>query len=141
MWTHKVKCRIVPKDKGYVIMISAFRYWDFVFGYPLTVPYLQNINKYRTLHPKYVDTDAAINILGNNHKEPITMGRNPFCQEFEYVEISEVYWTYDQMVLQLCDCTKIRTSYYGRHGTRIGVKYRVSLGFSITGWLSLVIIY
>ena len=35
------------------------------------------------------------------------MGRNNFCQEFEYSVSSEGYWTYDRMVLKLEDCTKI----------------------------------
>ena len=76
MWTHKVKFQIVPKDGGYGIMILAFQSRYFVFGYPLTVPDLQNINKYHALHPKYVDTDVATNILGHTNKETITTGRN-----------------------------------------------------------------
>ena len=35
------------------------------------------------------------------------MGRNTLCQEFVYGEISQGYWTYDHMFLQLEDCTKI----------------------------------
>ena len=63
-------------------MILAFRSREFGFGYTLTVPYLQTINEYRALHPKYVDTDAETTILGHTHKETITMGRNPFFQYF-----------------------------------------------------------
>ena len=33
MWTHKGKCRLVPEYKGYGIMISAFQYKKFGFGY------------------------------------------------------------------------------------------------------------
>ena len=89
MWTHIVKFQIVPKDGGYGIMILAFQSRYFVFGYPLTVPDLQNINKYHALHPKYVDTGAATTNLGNNHKESITMGINPFFREFENGESAE----------------------------------------------------
>ena len=32
MWTHKGKCWIVPKDKGYGITKSAFQYWEFSSG-------------------------------------------------------------------------------------------------------------
>ena len=35
------------------------------------------------------------------------MGRNTFCQDFEYDKSAEVYCTYENMVLQLDDCTKI----------------------------------
>ena len=86
-------------------MISAFQYQKFGFGYPLKVPYLQTINEYHPLHPKYVDTDTATTILGYTHKEPITMGRNNFCQEFGYGASSKGYLTYDRMVLQVEYCT------------------------------------
>ena len=82
-------------------MISALQSQEFGFGYTLTVPYLQTVNAYRAIRPKYVDTDAATTILGHTHKEPITMGRNPFCQYFEYGTSAKVYWTYDQIVLHL----------------------------------------
>ena len=68
LWTYKGKCWIVPKEEGYGIMILDFQSQGFGFGYPLTVPYLQTINEYFALHPKYIDTDAAINILGYTHK-------------------------------------------------------------------------
>ena len=35
------------------------------------------------------------------------MGRNTFCQDFEYGTSAEVYWIYDLMILQLEECTKI----------------------------------
>ena len=82
MWTQKFKFWIVPKYKGYCIMILAVHSREFGFGYPLKVPDLQTINEYFPLHPKYVDTESKITILGKNHKEPIIMGRNPLCQEF-----------------------------------------------------------
>ena len=88
-------------------MILAFRSLGFGFRYPLTVPYLQTITEYFTLRKKYVDTDAATTILGNTHKQPITIGGNPFCQKFECGKSSEVYWTYDLMVIQLEDCINI----------------------------------
>ena len=88
-------------------MVSAFHYRYFDLGYPLSVPYLQTINEYRALLPKYFDTVVATTILGNTHKETITMGRNTFCQEFEYGKSAEIYWTYDRMVLQLDQFTDI----------------------------------
>ena len=66
--THKSKFQLVPKDEGYGIIISAFQFQEIGFDYPLTVPYQQNSNEYRALHPKYVDTDAATTILGHIHK-------------------------------------------------------------------------
>ena len=57
MWTNKGKCRLVPKYKGYGIIILAYRSQNFGFEYPVTVPYLQTINYYNALHSKYVDTD------------------------------------------------------------------------------------
>ena len=101
MWTQKGKCRIVTKDEEYGIMISDFQSQDFGFGYPLTAPDLQTFIEYRTLHPRYVDTESATDILGHTNKEPITMGRNHFCHEFEYGRTAEVYCTYNPMVLQL----------------------------------------
>ena len=35
------------------------------------------------------------------------MGRNTFCQGFEYGENDNGYWTYERMVLQLEDYTDI----------------------------------
>ena len=107
LWNYKGKCQLVPKDEGYGIIILAFQYQEFVFGYPLTITYLQTINEYCTIHPKYVDTEAETTILGHNHKEPITMGSNNFYQNFEYGAIAEGYCTYDRMVLQLQDCVDI----------------------------------
>ena len=107
MWTNKGKCRLVPKDEGYGIMISAFQSQEFVFGYPLTVPDLQTINEYHNIHPKYVDTDAENTILVHTQKEPTAMGINPFCQGFEYGTSAKVYWDYYRMVLQLEYCTEI----------------------------------
>ena len=69
--------------------------------YPLTVPDLQTIINQRALHRKYFDTDIATTILGRTHKEPVTMGRNTFCQGFEQYASDEGYWNYDRMVLQL----------------------------------------
>ena len=63
-------------------MISAFQSQEFGFGYPLTVTYLQTINEYHDLQPKYLDTDAETTILGHTHKETITEGINPFYQGF-----------------------------------------------------------
>ena len=57
MWTHKGKCRLVPKDEGYGIMILAFQYGEFGFGYPLTVPNSQIVNSYHSLQSEYIDTD------------------------------------------------------------------------------------
>ena len=82
MCTHKGKCPFVPKEEGCGIMISSFQSREFGFGYPLTVPYIQTVNEYCTLPPKFVDTDAETTILGHTYKEPITTGSNPFCQEF-----------------------------------------------------------
>ena len=82
MCTHKSKCCIVPKDNKHSIMISALKSWGFRFGYPLTVTYIQNVNEYHALHPKYVDTVTAIYILGHTHKEHITMERNPLWKDF-----------------------------------------------------------
>ena len=79
MWTHKGRCWLVPKDEGYGIMILAFQSREFIFGYPLTVPDLQTMIEYQSIHPIYVDTDKLTTILGNTHKVPITMGRYPFC--------------------------------------------------------------
>ena len=107
MWNNKGKCRLVPKFKGYEIIIQAFQYRYFVLGYPLTVTNIQTINRYLSLRPKYVDTYAETAILRHNHKEPITVGRNIFFREFEYGESSEVYWTYNRVVLQIEDFTKI----------------------------------
>ena len=68
MRTHKVKCWIVPKYEGYSIIISALQSQYFGFGYPLTVPYLQTMNEYHALHPKYVDTYSGTTILGYTNK-------------------------------------------------------------------------
>ena len=35
------------------------------------------------------------------------MGRNPFCQDFEYGTSAEVYFNYYQMIIQPEDCTII----------------------------------
>ena len=35
------------------------------------------------------------------------MGVNTLCQEFEYDESFEVYWTYNWMVLQLEGCSNV----------------------------------
>ena len=80
--TNKGKCKLVIKYEGYGIMILAFQSWYFGFGYPLTVSYLHTIIEYHALQPKYVDTDASTTALVHTHKEPITIGRNPFFQEF-----------------------------------------------------------
>ena len=40
------------------------------------------------------------------------MGRNTFWQEFEYGTSAKVYWTYDQMVLQLEEYTDILRALY-----------------------------
>ena len=99
--TYKGKCRPVTKYKGYGIIISAFQSREFRFGYPLIVPCLQTINEYHNLHPKYVDTNAATNILRHNNNKLITMGRNPLCQEVEYGASAKQYCNYEQKVRQL----------------------------------------
>ena len=50
MWTCKGICWLVPKDEGFITMISTFQYLELSFGYPLTVKYLQTVNKYCALH-------------------------------------------------------------------------------------------
>ena len=99
--TYKGKLRIVPKNVGYVIIISDLQYREFRFGYLFIFPYLQTINAYHTLHPKYVDTDASTTILGHTNNVPITMGRNILCQEVEYGASAKRYYNYDRMVIQL----------------------------------------
>ena len=91
-------------------MILDFLSQEFFFVYLLTVTDIQTIIEDHTLHPEYIDTDTSTNVLGHNHKEPITMGRKYFCQEFEYVKIANGYYTYDWMVLKLEDCTGILKS-------------------------------
>ena len=49
-------------------MISAFQYWEFGLGYPLTVPDIQTINEYQYIHTKYFDTESATNILVHTNK-------------------------------------------------------------------------
>ena len=91
-------------------MISASQSREFGFVYPLTVQYIQTINEYCALHPKYVDMDASTTILRHTHNEPTTMGRNPLCQYSGYVARDEVYWTYEVMVLKLEECINIITA-------------------------------
>ena len=112
MQIHKGKCQLVKKYEGYGIMVQDLQYRQFFFGYPLKVPYLQTINGYHALHTKYVDTYATTTILGHNHKEPITMGRNNVCQEFEYGESDEGYWNYERTVPKIEYCTKILKDLY-----------------------------
>ena len=80
MWTNKVKSGCIPNNEEYGVMILAIQYLDFGFGYTLTVPYLQNVNEYCYIHPKYVDTDTETTTLVNIHKENITMEINHFYQ-------------------------------------------------------------
>ena len=107
MCNNKGKCQLVPKEEVYVVIISAFQSQEFGFGYPLTFTDIQTVYEYQTTHPIYVDTYAATAILLHNHKEPITIGRNPFWQEFEYGASAKVCCAYDRMVLKLEDCIKI----------------------------------
>ena len=58
MWKYKCKFCLVKKDEGSDIRISALQYQEFGFMYSLTVPYIQTINEYHALHPRYVDTNA-----------------------------------------------------------------------------------
>ena len=112
IWTPKGKCRLVSKEVGYGIMISSLHYQEFGFRYQLKVTDVQTINKYCALHPKYVDTDVETTTLLHTNKEYITTGRNTLCQEFEYGRIADQYLTYDRMILQLEDCTKILRDIY-----------------------------
>ena len=105
IWNHRCKFQIVLKDKGYSNIILDFKSQEFGFGYPLKIPDLKTINDYHAIHYKYVDTDSSTIILEHTNKEPIIIGINYFCQEFQYVTSGVVYWTYGWMVLQLEDCT------------------------------------
>ena len=59
---------IFPKYKIYGILIQAFQCREFGFGYPFKVPYLQTINGYHALQPKYIDTDSETTMMGHTHK-------------------------------------------------------------------------
>ena len=58
MCNHKDKSRLVPKEKGYGIMIKDFQSQEFGFGFILIVTDLQTVDEYYALQPKYVDTGA-----------------------------------------------------------------------------------
>ena len=65
------------------------------------IPDIQKVKEYSDIHPNYIDTYAATTYLGQTCKETITMGRNPFCKEFEYGASSKGCYNYDHFCLQI----------------------------------------
>ena len=109
--THK----ILPKDKGMGVMISAFQSREFGFGRPLTEDELRRVNEKRK-GEKYVDTEAAVLKRGTADKQPLTS--SPFYVEFEYGAQKEGYWTYEHFVLQcedVCDCLSVLYPHFEFH--------------------------
>lgn len=107
VWQYEGRKRLLPKDEGMGVMVSAFQSREFGFGYHLTEEDLVIVNQYRRTHSTYVDADAANLINNSDQKKPLTLETNPFCLEFEYGATAEGYWTYDRMVLQLEDCADV----------------------------------
>jgi hypothetical protein len=108
VWQYQGQKRLLPKDEGMGVMVSAFQSREFGFGYELREEDLEIVNAYRQTHNTYTDT-AAAKVVNNNsdQKKPLTLDTNPFCLEFEYGSTAEGYWTYDHMVTQLEDCADV----------------------------------
>ena len=65
------------------------------------------MNEYSALCLKYVGTHAETTILGHTHKETITMGINPFYQDFNMVH---VLWYIGPMAGLSCNLSNAPTS-------------------------------
>ena len=99
-----------PKDEGIGIMLSSFCSRDFGYGFKLSPSQLVIVNNYR-MGKKYKDEDAAMEILKQKDKNPITT--SPFVRSFEYGANSEGFWTYHHIVLQFEDVVDVLKALYG----------------------------
>ena len=99
-----------PKDEGIGIMLSSFCSRDFGYGFKLSPSQLVIVNNYR-MGKKYKDENAAMEILKQKDKNPITT--SPFVRSFEYGANSEGFWTYHHIVLQFEDVIYVLKALYG----------------------------
>ena len=101
---------VSPKDEGIGIMLSSFCSRDFGYGFKLSPSQLVIVNNYR-MGKKYKDENAAMEILKQKDKNPITT--SPFVRSFEYGANSEGFWTYHHIVLQFEDVVDVLKALYG----------------------------
>ena len=59
----------------------------------------------QSLHSKYADKEAAIEVYGSALKKDLK--KSPFLVYFEYGESKEGYWNYGHMVCQFEDCVDV----------------------------------
>ncbi|KAI2506094.1 hypothetical protein MHU86_8325 [Fragilaria crotonensis] len=93
---------LLPKDEGTGTMISTFVCREHGLIREISAEILDEVNTQRA-GQHYADPEAAIEILGNSHKRPLTPDKSPFLLFFEYGENREGYWAYNNMVLQFED--------------------------------------
>jgi hypothetical protein len=100
---------LLPKSEGDGYMLSAFVSREFGFGRLLTEDELARINSQRrTNGATYIDTHAAMEVLGTINKSPFT--ESPFVRYLFIGANNEGYWNSFYMSLQLedvVDCLQV----------------------------------
>ena len=104
--------KILQKDKGIGVMVSAIQSRVFGFGQPLTKDEMLKVNEKRNIK-KYVDGEAAILKRGSADKQPLTL--SPFYVGFGYGAQSKGYLTYNHFVLQCKDVFHCLSVLYPNH--------------------------
>ena len=84
---------IVPKDKGYGIMISAFQSREFGFGFPMNCGQLKFVNDQRASNRAMHTCHKSTTAINGNAVKPL-LTKSPFVTEFEYGANSQGYWTF-----------------------------------------------
>ena len=95
---------IWPKDDGLAVMISAIVSRELGFGVEWTDDLQRKANAFRS-GKSYSDKDAAERLNGNDKKQDLMS--SPFVIEFEHGANNEGYWRYENMCMQLEDCTDV----------------------------------
>ena len=101
---------IMPKDDGAGVMVSAFVSREFGFGVEWSTELMEKANQLRA-GQKYVDKDAAEEVVGSADKPPLTSSL--LVKEFEYGASKEGYWNYNHMVIQVEDCVDVLRAMLG----------------------------
>jgi hypothetical protein len=107
--------QLLPKSAGDTIMVSAFQSRVFGLGRLLTEEEILKINRFRSnQRSKYLSEEAAINVVGDITKKPIT-DNSAFMKFFEIGLEKDGYWNYQQMAIQTEDVVDCLQGLYPEH--------------------------
>ena len=100
---------LMTKSDGQGLMVSVFVCRELGFGLELSSQ-LEKVNNYRK-YQKYCDEKAAIERKGKIEKDKLTT--TPFKRFMQYGNMSDGYWLYEDMIIQVEDCVDCLKALYG----------------------------